>query len=67
MSDDLPTFDRPTNAISGKRSAGNCSGDTELLINSALSSFIMIASGSNAGCTLPSTAQGGRVSHLVGS
>jgi hypothetical protein len=67
ISDDLPTLERPTNAISGKRSAGNCSGDTELLINSALSSFILFAGHDNAGCAPPSAMHGNRVSHPVRS
>ena len=36
---DLPTLDRPTNAISGNRPAGNCSGETALLTNLALAIF----------------------------
>src|SRR5262245_25295994 len=39
MSDDLPTFERPTTAISGKEAVGNCSGPAQLLINSAFRIF----------------------------
>jgi hypothetical protein len=40
ISEDLPTFDRPTKAISGRRSWGNCSGLSQLLTNSAEMIFI---------------------------
>lgn len=39
MSDDLPTLERPTKAISGASPVGNSSGLTQLLINSALRIF----------------------------
>ena len=35
ISDDLPTFDLPRNAISGRSSAGQCAREKALLINSA--------------------------------
>ena len=39
MSEDLPTFERPTTAISGEGPVGNCSEPAQLLINSAFRIF----------------------------
>src|SRR5262249_45651274 len=38
--EDLPTFERPTTANSGKSPRGNCSAATQLLINSAVRTFM---------------------------
>ena len=46
---DLPTLDRPVNATSGSRSAGNCSGEVALLTNCALVIFNLVAGNLVAG------------------
>jgi hypothetical protein len=40
---DLPTLERPVNAISGSRLAGNCSGEGALFTNVALVIFNVLA------------------------
>jgi hypothetical protein len=39
---DLPTFERPANAISGSVGGGNCHGEDALRINSAERIFIFL-------------------------
>src|SRR5437867_12080026 len=40
IKDDFPTIDRPTKATSGRRSSGNCSGPSQLLLNSVDTIFM---------------------------
>ena len=49
---DLPTLERPTNAISGNRPAGNCSGDVALFTNLTLVIFNLLAGRSGPGAVL---------------